>query len=90
MGGGGETGTVRWNGVGGVADAMGDGAEIGALFGIAGAQLGGTAAGLNSASRAAATGNFTRALQAGDLGIQGTLREYAGHFPFRIALQLSE
>ena len=49
-----STGTVRWSGIGGVADAIGDGAAIGALLGVFGAEYGGVAAGVNAARQAEA------------------------------------
>jgi RHS repeat-associated protein len=41
-----NTGDVRWGGIGGVADALGDGMVLGGMLGIFGAEYGGAAAGL--------------------------------------------
>ena len=49
-----STGTVRWGGIGGMADAVGDGAEVGAVLGVFGAEYGGAAAGINAAKEAEA------------------------------------
>jgi RHS repeat-associated protein len=61
-----ESGRVRWGGLGGLADALGDGAAIGALLGVFGAEYGGAAAAL--ASRAGAeSGALTIAEMSGIL-----------------------